>query len=340
MLSFAAAGGRLHTQIGRLQETFFHVENAGEGQAVFGPYVDLEAGVYVAKIRFCEGRARSGSAIIDVVAGGGARVVVSRELRLEETASDFAEIDFNFTENVSAAEVRLFCRAGAVVSIAGLDIDFAYDTSDERRGGSDIGLPLLQSIQKGTMAYSYRGVPTWKSPFDWALYPLVLWEIRPKTIIEIGSNRGGSALWFADTMRSFELPVHIHSIDVNLVTDVRDPDVTFHRGDAEHLENHITADFMAALPRPLMVIEDSSHMMTTTLAVLNFFHPHLSAGEYIIAEDGIVTDMGRATELGGGPRAAIAAFLDAHDEFVIDTRYCDWFGKNATYAVNGFLRRR
>ena len=66
-----------------------------------------------------------------------------------------------------------------------------------RRGGSAIPKHLLDSIQRGHFLYTYKGIPTFKNPFDWALYPILLWEVRPKTIIEIGSNQGGSAAWLA-----------------------------------------------------------------------------------------------------------------------------------------------
>jgi cephalosporin hydroxylase len=208
------------------------------------------------------------------------------------------------------------------------------------RPGSDLAPPLLETIQRGTLAYTYKGVPMLKNPFDLALYPMLLWETRPQSIIEIGSNRGGSALWLADLIRSFGLPAHIHSVDLNPVADIEDPAITFHRGDAEQLDRNLSPGFMRALPRPLLVIEDSSHFKETTLAVLNFFHNWLGAGEYIIIEDGIITEFGAAGAYRGGPSAAIEAFLAEHDEYEIDSRYCDWFGTNVTYAVNGFLRRR
>ena len=209
-----------------------------------------------------------------------------------------------------------------------------------RRGGSAIPKPLLESIQRGHMAYTYKGIPTFKSPFDWALYPLLLWEVRPKTIIEVGSYQGGSAAWLADTMHAYGYAFQIHSIDINQVT-LQLPDVLFHKGDADRMERSFPPEFMRSQARPLLVIEDSSHDMTTSLAVLNFFHNWLAAGEYVVIEDGIITDMGYTEKYGGGPRAAVEQFLATHaSEYEVDSRYCDWFGQNVTWNVNGFLRRR
>jgi cephalosporin hydroxylase len=206
--------------------------------------------------------------------------------------------------------------------------------------GSLLPKALLKSIQRGTMAYTYKGVPTLKNPFDWALYPMLLWEARPRTIIEIGSNQGGSALWMADVMRGFALPCHIHSVDIAPVTGVEAAGVTFHRGDARDLTHALDGDFMRGLARPLLVIEDADHQAATTLAVLQFFDAWLSPGEYILIEDGILTDMGPVKAFSGGPRRALEQFLaERGSDYVVDTRYCDWFGRNVTWNVNGFLRR-
>jgi cephalosporin hydroxylase len=201
----------------------------------------------------------------------------------------------------------------------------------------------LQDIQRGTMNYRYKGVPTYKNPFDLALYQLLLWETKPRTLIEIGSKFGGSALWFADVLRNFEINYEIHSIDLNPVLDQVIPDVTFHRGDGRNLSATLPPDMMARLPRPLMIIDDADHRADTTLAILRFFDQWLQKEEYIIVEDGIVDDLfepDRMAEIDGGPRSAIRQFLAERDSYYeIDSRLCDYFGTNVTWNVNGYLRR-
>ena len=112
-------------------------------------------------------------------------------------------------------------------------------------------------------------------------------------------------------MHAYGYAFQIHSIDINQVT-LQLPDVIFHKGDANRLERSFPPEFMRSQARPLLVIEDSSHDMTTSLAVLNFFHNWLAAGEYIVIEDGIITDMGYTEKYGGGPRAAVEQFLATH----------------------------
>jgi cephalosporin hydroxylase len=201
---------------------------------------------------------------------------------------------------------------------------------------TDLPYELLMKIQQGTMAYRYHGVPLLKNPFDLALYPLLLERLQPATLIEIGSYGGGSALWFADQRPLMQ----VLSIDLEPPSGVAHPNVTFLRGDACNLVAALPDHVMSAIPRPLLVIEDSSHVATTTTAVLAFFDRWLRPGEYIVVEDGILTAMRVAETYGGGPLRAIHEFLArTNGRYEIDRTLCDYFGRNVTWNVDGYLRR-
>jgi cephalosporin hydroxylase len=205
---------------------------------------------------------------------------------------------------------------------------------------SDIGYELLMKIQRGALAYRYRGVPLQKNPFDLALYSLLLDQARPRSLIEIGSYRGGSAIWFADQAGLLGLGLEVLSIDLEVPAVAARPSVTFLQGDARELGSVLPPSLMNALPRPLLVVEDSSHLAGTTGAVLEFFDRWLRSGEYIVVEDGILSDMRVADLYDGGPLRAIEAFLERSSRYEVDRELCDYFGKNVTWNVNGYLRRR
>jgi cephalosporin hydroxylase len=209
--------------------------------------------------------------------------------------------------------------------------------SDEPQ--TDIPYDLLMKIQQGTMAHRYRGLPLLKNPFDLAIYLVLLERTRPRTLIEIGSYAGGSALWFADQARLLDLDLRVISVDLK-VPEVSHPSVTFLAGDARDLGATLTSTFLEALPRPFLVIEDSNHFAGTTAAVLEFFDPWLASGEYIVVEDGILSDMRVAAQYDGGPLHAIHRFLAARPgRYEIDRALCDTFGRNVTWNVDGYLRR-
>lgn len=201
---------------------------------------------------------------------------------------------------------------------------------------SSLPYELLMKIQGGTMAYRYRGLPLLKNPFDLAIYPLLLERASPRTLIEIGSYAGGSAHWFADQLPEGK----VLSIDVHPPQGSHHPRVEFLEGDAADLGGVLTAAVMRSLRRPLLVVEDSSHMAAATTAVLNFFDEWLASGEYIVVEDGILTAMRSAAAYGGGPLQAIHEFLDHNPgRYEIDRSLCDYFGPNMTWNVDGYLRR-
>ncbi len=189
------------------------------------------------------------------------------------------------------------------------------------------------------MRYTYKGIPALKNPFDLALYARLLWEVKPRTLIEIGSYKGGSAIWFADQMRAMGIDGRIFSLDIIAVQDVSDPLVSFMTSDS--LASAMPPEWLNSLPRPLMVIEDSAHTFEHTLLVLRHFADIMRPQEYLIVEDAIVTPMGIDFDyaLNGGPAVAIEQFLGERPDFAVDTDLCDYFGFNVTYNVNGYLKK-
>ncbi|HVY88228.1 MAG TPA: CmcI family methyltransferase [Hyphomonadaceae bacterium] len=206
---------------------------------------------------------------------------------------------------------------------------------------SSIPLEQLNSIQYGTMSYEWKGVPCLKNPFDLALYQMLLWRRKPRTLIEIGSNKGGSALWFADMAEILRIDMRIISIDIVLATGVEHPRIEFRKGDGRKLGETLSPQELASLPRPLLVIEDGSHDYDQSLASLRFFDPIMKSGEYLVIEDGIIESMQAAERYNGGPSKALDEFLaEAGERYEVDASYCDYFGYNATWNTNGYLRRR
>jgi len=76
----------------------------------------------------------------------------------------------------------------------------ASPTTNQRSWHTSLPRPTLLGLQKSLHNYQYRGVPLLKNPFDLALYPILLWKLQSRTVIEIGSKSGGSALWLGDLL--------------------------------------------------------------------------------------------------------------------------------------------
>src|SRR5215211_2156900 len=82
---------------------------------------------------------------------------------------------------------------------------------------------------------SYAGVRLAKFPEDLRVYEHLIWASKPNTVIEIGTLRGGSALWFRDRLRTLAGYVEIGrplviSIDLHIDQahgDLRDADPAY-----------------------------------------------------------------------------------------------------------------
>src|SRR5579871_4600229 len=211
-----------------------------------------------------------------------------------------------------------------------------------RRWKSALSYPALESLQKGALQYRYRGLSMLKNPIEVALYYELFWLAKPRTVIEIGSYLGTSAPWFSDILKTFDIDGQVISIDTEVpAPSWRRDNVRFLKGDANALSGVLTETMLAALPRPLLVIEDSTHRPETAVAVLAFFHPHLSSGEFIVIEDALVTDLGVAHHFGGGPGLGISQYLSRHpNDYEIVPDFCDRYGHNVTGNPNGYLRKR
>jgi len=206
---------------------------------------------------------------------------------------------------------------------------------------SPIPPKLHWDIQDGVIGYRYRDVPMLKHPVEIALYMRLIWEQKPGTIIEIGTQSGGAAVWMADMLNLFGISGQVVSIDLKPPTPpYMPPNVKFLQGDANDIGKTLTPDLLTTFPRPWLVIEDSCHTYTATLAVLKFFDAKLRSGEYIIIEDTAISEMGD-NHGDREPGKAIAEFIrDRGTDFEIDSRYCDQYGRNVTGNPNGYLRKK
>lgn len=212
--------------------------------------------------------------------------------------------------------------------------------SQARSWRSGIDHATLASIQNALHNYCYKDVSLLKNPFDLGLYPQLLWKLKPRTILEIGSSTGGSSLWMGDLCDAMGINCKIHSMDIVKVTAVKHPRVTFYEGDGRNPGGTWPAKFLAGLPRPWLVIEDADHSYETSSAVLAFFDHLLTPKDVLVIEDGIISDLSQLPEGMSGPHRALREFLDKRFfEWEIQSKYCDFYGYNFTGCSNGFLRK-
>ncbi len=194
----------------------------------------------------------------------------------------------------------------------------------------------INSIDNGHHKVTYRNVKAIRCPFDYVMYQMIVSEVKPDLIIEIGTRIGGGAYYLADLLENIGKGV-IHTIDI---LDEVDPVVKKHKRIEFFTTGWKGYDLdLAKNYEKILIIEDASHMYEDTIGILNKFHKLVSKDSYFIIEDGIINELGLEKKYNGGPLRAIREFLPNHSEFVVDRKWCDMFGVNATFNVSGYLKK-
>ena len=220
--------------------------------------------------------------------------------------------------------LRLFLdrwRQGRLVEFSRRE---ASGTHYHPRFGTEFGVDVLLTCQGAPALMRWRGTPLMKNVFDFAMYPALIAELCPRTVFEVGSGLGASAMWFADHLTICGLDGRVHSVDLVKV-ETAYPKVTFHQGDCAEPQSLFASGLLACEPHPWLVVEDAHQNVA---AVLEHLHRFLAPGDYLVVEDSDVK------------RDAIRTFLGAHrGAYLVDTRFTDNFGRNATCAADSIFVR-
>jgi cephalosporin hydroxylase len=194
----------------------------------------------------------------------------------------------------------------------------------------------VQSIYEGHHKVTYKGIKAIRCPFDYVIYQMIINEVKPDLVIEIGTNIGGGSLYIADLLDMNGKGV-LHTIDI---LDMVNPKVKEHNRIKFFTKGWEDYDLELAKGfNTVLIIEDASHLYKDSIGILNKFHKIVSIDSYFIVEDGIINELGLVKNYEGGPLKAIREFLPSHAEYIVDTKWCNMFGKNATFNVNGYLKK-
>jgi cephalosporin hydroxylase len=178
---------------------------------------------------------------------------------------------------------------------------------------------------------TWLGHPMWQPPLDlWTIQETIS-QVRPALLIETGSHRGGSALFYANL---FDLMNHgrVVTVDVEKLHDITHPRIKFLLGSS--VDDQIIAEIArAADVAPVMVILDSHHSEEHVAKEMEAYHRLVTPGSYLMVQDGVIDVSGRS-----GPLKAIRDFLPRHPEFEVDQERCTRF--LLTYHPMGWLKRR
>lgn len=222
----------------------------------------------------------------------------------------------------------------------------------QREERSDLPSSVWQTLLDNTYLQTWKGIILNKGCTEIATYPMILHELQPKTIIELGALNGGSALWLADNLEIFGIQAEIYSVDIDLgLLDEKaksKPNIHFIQGDCNQIESALPPTLLASLPHPWLLIDD---VHINTIGICEYFHQNgLQPGDYFIVEDTNPSlwnfwdarpwEEKQEMKEGVEKLHNMKKWLNSReDEYLVDTHYQDLFGYNGSKNWNSILKR-
>ena len=184
----------------------------------------------------------------------------------------------------------------------------------------------------------WLGNPIWQNVFDLWVIQETIAEVKPELLIECGTNRGGSSIFYANLFDLMGSGAVI-TIDVEKLHDLSHPRVTYLLGSStsEEIVGKVRQR-AAACKGPVMVILDSDHSERHVLGELEFYTPLVTPGSYCLVQDGVIDTLPVFSSGRPGPLPAIEAFLATSRDFELDKERSSRF--LITHHPKGWLRRK
>ena len=192
-------------------------------------------------------------------------------------------------------------------------------------------------IGKTWEAATYFGTRLWKSPLDLQLYQELVWEIKPRVILETGTAFGGSALYFAHLL-DYLSAGRVLSIDLQPLRQEypKHPRIQYFGGRSS-VDPRVLAASKAWIDEeaPIIVVLDSDHSKEHVLRELDAYSKLVAPGGYLIVEDTNINGNPVFAEFGPGPKEALDVWLPLHSDFQVDRRRQDKY----LFSFHTWLRR-
>ena len=184
------------------------------------------------------------------------------------------------------------------------------------------GIPLASS-QGIHSLIKWKEHSLYKTSSDLVLYWMILQDIQPDVVIELGSGDGGSAIWLADMAHALGLDTHVYSYDINK-PELNHPRVTFIQYDLMNINQQPKPPCWEFFLGGKLLIEDA-HVNVRN--VLELFDNYLSKGDYLIVEDS------------DAKQEIIRDFaVEKEPKYKLDQFFLDFFGKNITCSMNAIFK--
>eukprot|EP01064_Diplonema_japonicum_P028107 TRINITY_DN4247_c1_g2_i1.p1 TRINITY_DN4247_c1_g2~~TRINITY_DN4247_c1_g2_i1.p1 ORF type:complete len:417 (+),score=73.27 TRINITY_DN4247_c1_g2_i1:55-1305(+) len=218
-------------------------------------------------------------------------------------------------------------------------------TLDEFAFAHDVFFEEWQRFSFG----NWLGVKCQQDPMDAFAIQDMLWRVKPDLIIEVGTNNGGGAIFYASIMNNYNKDGKIVTLDVKPVNqnwmtgknkdnckecitgDVHplwtgSDMINFIKGDITRKDIQAEVEKFVNKAKTVLVVEDASHRYPETLTRMNVIYKYVTPGSYMLVQD---TKMDRFVsrlrkKYGGlkfGPMRSVDEFIRANKDWEIDRTF-------------------
>jgi cephalosporin hydroxylase len=244
-----------------------------------------------------------------------------------------ARVDFSLDKTWKREDGQSF---GIIVISAGLEANeqglISHDDATAlARAGYDRLTVLrnarLSAEKQREMMKLFHEIPVWsemwfenvkieKNPLDLWMMQQMIYELQPEFIVETGTWRGGSALYWAYTLNGLGLTKsRVITVDIqNAVENAAAHPlwkkyVTFFQ--ASSTDPKVVAQIAALVKGHKTIITlDSDHHADHVLNELHHYAPLVPSGSYLIVEDTHIDALPSQPGFGPGPAMAVETFLN------------------------------
>jgi cephalosporin hydroxylase len=161
----------------------------------------------------------------------------------------------------------------------------------------------------------FENVPIEKNPLDLWMMQQIIYETRPDFVVETGTFKGGSALYWAYTLNGMGLEnSRVFTVDIQDLTGTAATNplwkkyVTLLKGSSTSPE--VVKEIAGRVKgHTVLVTLDSLHTAEHVLAEMKAYAPMVTRGSYLVVEDTHMDGVPTDPNFGPGPLSAVLQFM-------------------------------
>ena len=170
---------------------------------------------------------------------------------------------------------------------------------------------------------TWKGEPIMKTPSELALYQMLLWDLKPDNIIDLGTWNGAHVNYLNTLCTAYGLTTNIYSFD-NMNKD------SHMYADNNNIETYkVYENLFRNLKGRTLLIEDSHQNWTQ---VVDYIFDFLKPEDYIVIEDIANKEKEKYSQF-------LSFYANRKNQVVLDNKYIDYFGPENSSCGVGVLKK-